>query len=120
MVALLSDIEAWLFVTVIPVAPIAAFTCSGLTSNPASSRSSKGTRNHRSGGRRRLGVAHCAAAPGDQMTATASSALGWRTCSSPFQPCPTVQRGAISPIARRVKKWCSNAVDAYVRLNGVS
>ena len=42
MVALLSDIEAWLFVTVIPVAPIAAFTCSGLTSNPASSRSARG------------------------------------------------------------------------------
>ena len=42
MVALLSDIEVWVLVTVIAVAPIAAFSCSGLSSNPASSRSTTG------------------------------------------------------------------------------
>src|SRR5258705_4856364 len=118
MVALLSDIEAWLFVTVIPAVPITAFTCAGLSSKPASSRSTRGR-----GIIDRVVVVDSALpivlphpATRTQMTATASGALGWRMCASPFQPCPTDQRGAISPIARHVKKWCSNAADAYVKL----
>jgi hypothetical protein len=118
MVALLSDIEVWAFVTVIPVAPILPFTCSGLSSNPASSRSTKGR-----GIIDRVVVVDSALpillphpAIRTQMTATASAAVGWRMCSSPFQPCPTDQRGAMSPTTRHVKKWCSNAADAYVKL----
>ena len=38
MVALSSDIAVWVLVTDISVTPIAAFTCSGLSSNPGSSR----------------------------------------------------------------------------------
>jgi hypothetical protein len=117
MVALLSDIEVWVSVTIIPVAPIAAFTCSGLSSNPASSRSTRGR-----GIIDRVVVVDPALpfvlphpAIRTQMTATASAAVGWRICSSPFQPCPTDQRGAISPIARHVKTWSSKAAEADVR-----
>jgi hypothetical protein len=99
MVALLSDIEVWLFVTVIPAVAIATFTCSGLSSNPTSSRSTRGR-----GIIDRVVVVD-SALPFElphpeirtQMTATASAAVGWRICSSPFQLCPTDQRGAISP-----------------------
>src|SRR3954464_7754374 len=42
IVALLSDIAACWLVTAIPVVPIAAFTWSGLSSNPVSSRSTRG------------------------------------------------------------------------------
>jgi hypothetical protein len=37
-----------------------------------------------------------------QITATPSAAVGWRMCSSPLRPCPTDQRGAMSPTTRRV------------------
>ena len=102
MVALLSDIEVWVFVTVIPVAPIAALTCSGLSNNPANSRSTRGR-----GIIDRVVVVDSAfpillphPAIRTQMTATASAAVGWRMCSSPLRPCPTDQRGAISPTPR--------------------
>jgi hypothetical protein len=98
-VALLSDIEVWVFVTVIPVAAITTFTCSGPSSNPASSRSTTGR-----GIIDRVVVVDSTLpwelphpAVGTQMTATASAAVGWRMCSSPFQQCPTDQRGARYP-----------------------
>src|SRR4029079_17466136 len=96
MVALLSDIEVWVFVTVIAVAPTAAFTWSGLSSNPASSRSTTGR-----------GIIDCVVgselsfvlphpAIRTAMAATASAPVGWPMCSSPFQPLPTDQHGAMS------------------------
>ena len=75
-------------VTVIPVVPMAAFTCSGLSSNPASSRSTRGR-----GIIDRVVVVDSALpfvlahpATTTQMTAPASVASGWRMFSSPFQP----------------------------------
>ena len=107
MVALLSDIEVWVFVTVIPVALMAAFTCSGLSGNPASSRLTRGR-----GIMDRVVVVDSALlivlphpAIRTQMTATASAAVGWRMCSSPLQPCPTDQRGAMSPTTRHVNTY---------------
>ena len=122
MVALLSDIEVWVLVTAIPVAPTAAFTCSGLSSNPASSRSTRGR-----GIIDRVVVGDSAlpivlAHPAIRtQAATASAAVGWRMCSFPFQPCRTDQRGAMFPHnAAREHLWCGNAADTYVHLNGVS
>src|SRR4051794_3916550 len=106
MVELLSDIEVCLFVTDIPAAPRATLTCSGLSNKPASSRSTSGR-----GIIDRVGVVDSALpivpphpAIRTQMTAAASVAVGWRMCSSPLQPCPTDQRGAILPMPRHVKK----------------
>jgi len=89
MVALLSDIEVWVFVTVIAVAPIATFTCSGLSSNPASSRSTRGR-----GIIDRVVVVDPALpfvlphpAIRTQMTATASAAVG---LAHVFLPIPAV------------------------------
>src|SRR3954453_17110679 len=91
IVALLSDISACWLVTAIPVAPIAAFTLSGLSSNPVSSRSTRGR--GIIGG---VGVGDSAlptelAHPTTdaQRTAAASAAVGWRMCSSRCQLCPT-------------------------------
>src|ERR1700731_1112670 len=42
IVALSSDIEVWVFVTVISVAPMAVLTCSGVSSNPSSAVSATG------------------------------------------------------------------------------
>src|SRR3954465_4692381 len=99
MVVLLSDIEVWLSVTDIPAAPRATLTCSGLSNKPASSGSTSGR-----GIIDRVGVVDSAlpiVPPHPviraQMTAAASAYVGWRMCSSPFQPCPTDQRGAIPP-----------------------
>src|SRR3954468_23330842 len=99
MVALLSDIEVCLFVTDIPAAPSATFTCSGLSNKPASSRSTSGR-----GIIDRVGVVDSALpivpphpATRTQMTAATSAAVGWRIYSSPFQPLLTDQRGAIPP-----------------------
>src|SRR3954467_12965961 len=99
MVALLSDIEVWSFVTVIPAAPIATFTCSELSSNPANSRSTSGR-----GIIDRVVVGDSALlfvlthpVIRTPMTATASAHVGWRMCFSPFQPSQLDQRGAISP-----------------------
>src|SRR6476620_1910354 len=84
MVALLSDIEVWVFVTDIPVAPTTAFTSSGLSSNSARSRSTRGR-----GIIARVGVVDSAlplvtAHPvvRTQITAMATAAVGWRMCSS--------------------------------------
>jgi hypothetical protein len=91
MVALLSDIAVWVSVTVIAVAPIAAFTCSGLSSNPGSSRATTG-RGIIDGvvvGDSALPLVPPHPAIRTQMTATATAAVGWRMCSSPFQQCPT-------------------------------
>ena len=99
MVALLSDIDVWLFVIVIPTAPIATFTCSGLSSNPASSRSTRGRGiidRVVVGDSALLFVPHPAIRT--QMTATARAAVGWRMCSSASGR-RTDQRGAISPSA---------------------
>src|SRR5262245_25546396 len=86
MVALLSDIEVCVSVTVIAVAPIAAFTCSGLSSNPASSRSTRGR-----GIIVRVVVVGSALpvmvlqpAVRMQMAATASVAIGWRKIFLPI------------------------------------
>src|SRR6476620_12061321 len=99
MVALLSDIAVWLFVTVIPADPIATFTCSGLSSNPASSRSTRG-RGIIDGtvvvGSAALPLAQHPAIR-TQRTATAIAAVGWRMCSSLIQRCPTVQRARYPP-----------------------
>jgi hypothetical protein len=62
MVALLSDIAFW--VLVIAVAPTAAFTCSGLSSNPLNSRSTRGE--ELSLGWSSVWAALCVPAPGDQ------------------------------------------------------
>ena len=106
MVALLSDIAVWLSVTVIPVVAIATFTCSGLSSNPASSRSTRGR-----GIIDRVVVVDSALPivllhPGirTQMTATASAAVSWRMCSSPCPAVPNRSAWRDIPIARRVKE----------------
>src|ERR1700682_1655485 len=104
IVALSSDIPKCVFVTVIPVAPIAAFTWSGLSSNPGSAVSARG------------GVVVVVAADlvvdvlvpwwlpllhpavRVQMPATAGGAVRGRMGSPPPIPAvtPTVQRGAIA------------------------
>src|SRR3954447_10673760 len=106
MVELLSDIEVCLFVTDIPAAPRATFTCSGLSNKPASSRSTSGR-----GIIDRVGVVDSALpivpphpAIRTQMTAAANASVGWRICPPQTQPSPTDQRGAILSIGRHVKK----------------
>ena len=88
IVALSSDIESWVFVTVISVAPITLLTCSGLSSNPGSAVSATG------GGVVDMAVdvvvdvlvawfpptPHPAVR---QMPTTASAAVRWRMCSPP-------------------------------------
>src|SRR6185312_6560573 len=119
MVLLLSDIEVWVFVTVIAVAPIATFTCSGLSSNPASSRSTRGR-----GIIDRVVVVDPALpfvpphpAIRMQITATPRAAVGWRMCSSPIAAAPNRSaRRDVPHDAAREDQWCSNAVDAYVKL----
>lgn len=84
MVALLSDIEVWVLVTVIPTVPIATFTCSGCSSNLTNSRSTSGR------GLIVRVVVTDSALPTlltqpvirTEMTATASAAVGRRICSS--------------------------------------
>jgi hypothetical protein len=50
-----------------------------------------------------------------QMTATASAVVGWRMfLSVPAVPNRSSLRDI--PIARSVKKWCSNAADVCLRL----
>src|SRR5258707_15353258 len=58
------------------------------------------------------------AAPGDQNADDCNGKCGrWLAhVFLPLPPCLTDQRGAIAPISRHVKKWCSNAADAYVKL----
>src|SRR6185295_3837401 len=80
MVALLSDIAVWVLVTVIAVAPIAAFTCSELSSNSGSSRATTG-RGIIDGvvvGDSALPLVPPHPAVRTPMTPTATTTCGWR------------------------------------------
>src|SRR4051794_20049078 len=91
IVALLSDIAACWLVTAIPVVPIAAFTWSGLSSNPVSSRSTRGRGiiGGVGGGDSALLTELAHPTTETQRTAAASAAVGWRMCTSLCQLCPT-------------------------------
>ena len=98
MVALLSDNAVWLFVTVISAVAIATFTCSGLSSNPASSRSTRGR-----GIIDRVVVGDSALPivphPAVRTRMNCNRKCGDRLAHVflSFQRCATVQRGAIIP-----------------------
>ena len=79
----------------------------GAEQQPGQLTLNKRTRNHRSGGRRRHGVTYCAAAPGDQNADDRSSKCSrWLAhVFLPLQPCPTDQRGAMSPTTRHVNTY---------------
>ena len=120
MVALLSDIEVWLFVTVIPAASIATFTCSGLSSNPASSRSTRGR-----GIIDRVVVGDSALLLCRTRDQNADDRNGKcdRWLAHVFLRIPAVpNRSAWRDIPRSAvrEEMVSNAADACVRLNGVS
>ena len=107
MVALLSDIAVCVSTTVIAVAPIATLTCSGSSSNSASSRSTRGR-----GIRCLTGVVDSAfplitAHPviTTHVTAIASAAVGRCICSSYSQPSqPTAWRDIHLPTKDMVQQ----------------
>src|SRR5215212_7249641 len=80
MVALLSDIEVWRCVTAIPAVPIATFTCSGLSNNPASSRATRGCGiiDWVGVGDSALPIVLARPTIEPQMTETASAVVVWR------------------------------------------
>src|SRR3954453_19299446 len=98
MVALLSDITDWLSVTAIPVVPMAALTCSGLSNKPGSSRSTSGR-----GIIGRVGVANSAfpvtthPAVRTHTAAAGSATADRRIQTSPFEPSPTSAPDATPP-----------------------
>ena len=104
ILALSSDIEVRVFVTVISVAPIAASTCAGLSSNPSIALSATGGTNF-------VVVVVDLTLPWllppllhpalrMQMPATASAGTSWRMVHTPFRRNPqTVQHGAL-PLQR--------------------
>src|SRR5512139_390217 len=88
MVALLSDIEVAVFATIIAVAPMAAFTCSGVSSSPTRSRSTRGramTDGPPGGVTPWPFVVVAQLATRTHITATATAAAGWRI-PSPSPP----------------------------------